>query len=100
MKRKYTHIKCLEGTILQLRAEGKTRREIAEEFGLSIQQIKNLINRRNRREGKLALGNEPKKRGRPRILPVTTQKELELENKQLRMEVELLRSFLQAAGRR
>lgn len=41
-----------------------------------------------------------KKRGRPRIKPLTTIEELTAENKQLRMENELMRSFLQAAGRK
>ena len=39
-KRKYTHIKEIEGEILQMRKEGKTRREIAEHLGLTRGQIK------------------------------------------------------------
>lgn len=42
----------------------------------------------------------PKRKGRPRTKPITIQREMELENNRLKMEVELLRSFLQAAGRR
>ena len=42
----------------------------------------------------------PKRQGRPRKAPLITTKELEIENKRLKMEVDLLRSFLQAAGRR
>jgi transposase-like protein len=41
-----------------------------------------------------------KRRGRPRTRPLTTQKEYEQRIKQLEMEVELLRTFLQAAGRK
>lgn len=42
----------------------------------------------------------PKRRGRPRMRLLKLPKEMEQEIKQLKMEVELLRSFLQAAGRR
>lgn len=42
----------------------------------------------------------PKRRGRPKKYPITNQKEMQIEIKQLKMEIELLRSFLQAAGRR
>ncbi|WRS28621.1 transposase [Oscillospiraceae bacterium MB08-C2-2] len=42
----------------------------------------------------------PHKRGRPRTRPLTTLDELRAENKQLKMENELMRSFLQAAGRK
>jgi len=100
MKRKYTKVKHFEATIFRLRDEGKTRREIADDLGLSLGQIKNLINRYNRRNDEQTLGKVPKKRGRPRKHPITTLQKLEIENKQLKMEVELLRSFLQAAGRR
>ena len=50
--------------------------------------------------GKTKEEHIPKHRGRPRTKPARTISELEKENKQLKMEVELLRSFLQAAGRR
>lgn len=42
----------------------------------------------------------PRKKGRPRVKPLTTLEELAQENKLLKMENELLRSFLQAAGRK
>ena len=42
----------------------------------------------------------PRKRARPRIKPFTSMEEIAQENKRLRMENELLRSFLQAAGRK
>lgn len=42
----------------------------------------------------------PLKRGRPRVKPLTIMEEFAQENKRLKMENELLRSFLQAAGRK
>ena len=42
----------------------------------------------------------PKRRGRPRTKPITNQEDMALEIRRLKMEVELLRFFLQAAGRR
>ena len=52
-KRKYTHIQVLEGEILAIRKEGATRQEIADRFGLSKGQIKNWINRYNRKQQKI-----------------------------------------------
>ena len=49
-KRKYTHIQELEGEILAMRKEGATRQEIADRLGLSKPQIKNWINRYNRKQ--------------------------------------------------
>ena len=40
-KRKWTNIKALEPEIIAMRKAGKTRREIAEHFGLEKEQIKN-----------------------------------------------------------
>jgi len=48
-KRKYTNIKALEKQILAMRAEGMTRRQIADALSLDISQIKNWIFRYNRR---------------------------------------------------
>lgn len=42
----------------------------------------------------------PRKRGRTRLKLLTTVEEFSQENKRLKMENELLRSFLQAAGRK
>ena len=48
-KRKYTHVQELEGEILAMRKEGATRQKIADRLGLSKSQIKNWINRYNRK---------------------------------------------------
>lgn len=100
MPRKYAKVKHLEDEIFRLKAAGKTNGEIREITGLTKKQLTNLITRHNRREKEMQKGIPVKRRGRPRKTPLTTRQELEMENKQLKMEVELLRSFLQAAGRR
>ena len=96
MKRSYTHVKALEQRILELRQAGKTRREIANELGISKVQIKNWINRYNKRKAADGSGI-PKQRGRK---PAVTLAEYKYENKRLKMENELLRDFLRLAGRR
>lgn len=92
MKRNYTHVKVLENQILTMRAEGKTRKKIAQTLGLTKVQIKNWINRFNKKTEQI-----PKSRGRK---PAVTIQEYKYENKRLKMENELLRDFLHLAGRR
>jgi len=38
-QRKYTYIKTLEPEIVEMKESGKTKREIAEHFGLTIEQV-------------------------------------------------------------
>ena len=47
MPRKYVKIKELDPQILAMRAEGKTRREIAKSLGLEKKQIANWVTRHN-----------------------------------------------------
>ena len=63
LRRKYTHIQEIEGEILAMREAGATRQEIADRFGLSKVQIKNWINRYNRKQAKLAAGILPRPKG-------------------------------------
>lgn len=100
MPRSYRSVKHLEETIFRLKSGGKTNREIGQLFGLTKKQLTNLITRHNRRVEKMQAGTPVKRRGRPPKYPPTLKKNLELEIKRLEMENELLRSFLQAAGRR
>jgi len=98
MKRKWTDIKSVEPQIQQMRQEGRTRQEIADSLGLEKAQIKNWINRNNRRQEKIPV--VPKRKGRPRKRPVSEPEAMALRIQELEREVELYRSFLQAAGRR
>ena len=42
-KRRYTHIKFLEAEIVAMREAGKTKREIAEHYGLETEQVKGFF---------------------------------------------------------
>lgn len=101
-KRNYVHIQALEEEILGMREAGATRQEIADRFGLSKGQIKNWINRYNRKQAKLAAGISPRPKGRPRkdTAPRDIVAEQASEIQRLRMENKLLRDFLRFAGRK
>lgn len=58
--------KKLEAGIIAMREAGKTRREIAEYYGLEKVQIKNWSYRYNHAQAELALGVLPIIRGAPR----------------------------------
>jgi len=100
MARSYIHIRMLEAEIFEMRSKGKTRREIAEYFNLSIKQIENLINRHNRAVNRLEAGIQPRRRGRPPKGYTPTDEDKDNTIKRLKMENELLRDFLRLAGRR
>ena len=101
-RRKYTHIQALEQEILRMRQGGATRQEIANQLGLSKVQIKNWINRYNRKQAKLEAGIFPKPKGRRRKVaePGDIIAEQAYEIQRLKMENELLRDFLRSAGRK
>ena len=99
-KKNYTHIKYLESEILAMKESGKTKREIAEHYGLKMEQVKELLKRYRRRERKIISGIQPRPKGRPRKdgQPPHQQENTELER--LRMENKLLRDFLQLTERK
>ena len=100
MPRKYTHVKELETEIFAMKEQGKTNREIAEYFGFKDKSIiKGLVKRYNKRTRLIQSGVVPKKKGRPRTTPLTTEQEKTNEIKRLQMENELLRDFIQLVGR-
>ena len=100
-KRKYTKIKAIEAEILSMREAGKTRREIAEHFGLEKQQIAWWVSRYNKSQAKLAAGIASRPQGRPRkdAAPGDIVTEQAYEIRRLKMENELLRDFLSLAGK-
>lgn len=83
--------------ILELKEQGYTKRQLGEQLGFDYQQIKELLKRYYRKQRKGISVSRPK--GRPRCRELTTTQEKDLRIKQLEREVELYRSFLQAAGR-
>ena len=111
MPREYRHIQEYEKEILELRAQGKTGREICEKFGFSQKQYKNFITRYNRRQNKIAAGMAIKKKGRPAKDSVVTEEDKladlryklarkDARIKQLEMENELMRDFLSLIERK
>lgn len=100
MSRKYTKVIEIEEKVFEMKKGGKTNREIAEEYGLELEQIRNLIKRHNHRKAKMERGEMPRPKGRPRKDGLRVHQSIEEELKQLRMENELLRDFLHVAGRK
>ena len=92
-QREYTHVQMLLPEIKQMLASGKTQREVAEYYGFKDKLVvKELL----RRERKKEIQGVPKQRGRK---PAKTLQEYKYENNRLKMEVELLRDFLQSTER-
>ena len=99
-KRNYTHFRELEPQIIAMREEGMSRTQIAEELGLTWKQVDNWVTRYNKRKAALVTGRASKRKGRPRIRPITTTEEYEKEIARLEMENKLLRDFLQLTERK
>ena len=92
--RRYTKTQHLLPTIEEMIAAGKTHKEIECELGLEGDRpVHNLLKRERKKE----LKGIRKQRGRK---PAKTLQEYKYENKRLKMEVELLRDFLQLTGRK
>ena len=116
MSRNYRHINEYEKEILEMRRQGKSRREICEKYGFSIKQLTDFVTRYNRKQKKLAAGISIKPKGRPRKdgtelppsvqqLSKLTQLQYELAMKErhikrLEMENELMRDFLSLTERK
>ncbi len=111
MARSYRHMEEYEEEILQMRQEGKTRREICEKFGFTMKQMTNYVTRYNNRQKKLAAGIVPRRRGRPpKDYVVNEENKLaelryildrkDARIKRLEMENELLRDFLSLTERK
>lgn len=56
MRQQYTKVKGFIETIRERKSSGETNREIAASLGLTLKQVKQLINRKNHRELLLAQG--------------------------------------------
>ena len=87
--------------MLEMKATGKTDREIAEYFGFQDKYVvKRWVKQYNWRMRQMEAGIMPRRRGRPPKGYVPTKQEKENEIRRLKMENELLRDFLRLAGRR
>ncbi len=116
MPRRYQHISNYENEILEMRKKGVTTREIADRFGLSREQIKGFIKRRNRKIRMIEAGQVIHKKGRPSKsdngIPPSIQRLDKLAQmryvmaskdryiKRLEMENELMRDFLSLTERK
>lgn len=86
--------------VLKMSSEGKTHREISEFYGFENKKvIEKLLYRHRRKERLLKAGVQLHKKGRPRKNSIQTSSDKDNEIKQLKMENELLRSFLYEAER-
>ncbi len=100
MSREYRKIKHNAKEINQMKEEGSTYREIGEKLGYTKTQVKEFAKKQRRQVKKFYTEIILKHRGRPRKKPIISHREMEIDNKRLKMGNELLRDFLQSVGRR
>ena len=111
MSRGYRRIEEYEKEILEMKEGGATRREIAERFGFTKEQVHGFITRYNEKRRKIAAGITIKKKGRPpkdhqeseadkvaQLLYIIDRKDAKI--KHLEMENELMRDFLSLTERK
>lgn len=90
MAQKHQHTQQLLPQIKKMLEEGMTQKEVENTLGLTgYRPVHELLKRERRKAAK----GVPKFRGRK---PAKTLQEYKYENKRLKMEVELLRDFLQS----
>ncbi|WP_317855171.1 helix-turn-helix domain-containing protein [Chakrabartyella piscis] len=111
MPRSYRNISHYEKEILELKANGSTRREIGEIFGFTQEQVHNFISRYNKKQRKIDAGIAIHKKGRPSkdcaisegdkvaaLKYALARKDAKI--KQLEMENKLMRDFLSFTERK
>lgn len=99
MPRRYTQVQGLLPRVLEMKGEGYTYRQIAQQLGLRKEQVEELCKRERRRERKIAKGYVPQPKGRPRKTSVTQSNLQHNRIVELEMKVELLQNFLSECGR-
>ena len=72
----------------------------AEIYGLTVKQIKNLVNHQNRKTQLITQGYTPRPKGPPRKNALDQETRRKNELAELRMQVELLENLMYEAGRR
>ena len=102
MSRKYVKIDEHGKQILEMKAQGKTSREIAQMLGVDRECIRNWVFRYNQQQRKMEAGIRPRPKGRPRkdAQPRDIIAEQAYEIQRLKMENELLRDFMRFVGRK
>ena len=82
-----------------MKEEGYTYRQIAQQFGLAKEQVKELCKRARKKQRKIEKGYIPQPKGRPRNVPATQEQWQNKRIAELEMKVELLQNFLSECGR-
>lgn len=82
-----------------MKEEGYTYRQIAHQFGLAKEQVKELCKRARRKQRKIEKGYIPQPKERPRNVPATQEQWQNNRIAELEMKVELLQNFLSECGR-
>ena len=100
MSGQYTKVEALSEEVFRRKAAGETNREIGAHFGLSKEQVKELVKRQNRKQRLIANGYAPQPKGRPCKGLLNKAQKQNNKRIELRMQVERLRNFLSEAGRR
>ena len=100
MSRQYTKVEALSEEVFRRKAAGETNREIGAHFGLSKEQVKELVKRQNRKQRLIAKGYAPQPKGRPCKGSIREEQRRNNERIERQMPVELLQNFLSEAGRR
>lgn len=102
MSRKYVKIDDYGKEILEMKAQGKTSREIGQVLGVDRECIRNWVFRYNRQQQKMEAGICPRPKGKPRKdeRPRDIVAEQAYEIQRLKMENELLRDFMRFVGRK
>ena len=111
MPRSYQHISKYEKEILELKAQGLTRKEIGAKLGFTKDQVHNFITRYNEKQRKIKAGIAIRAKGRPpkdyeitedmkinELKYIIARKDSKI--KRLEMENELMRDFLSRTERK
>ena len=100
MARNYTKVEHLSAEIFRRKSAGETNRQIAESYGLSLEQVKGLITRQNRKARLVERGYTLRRKGRPSRKDADELTTLRNKCIELQMQTEVLRNFLSEVGRR
>ena len=116
MPKSYQHINKYEKEILELNAQGLTRKEIGAKLGFTKKQAHNFITRYNEKQRNMKAGVVIRAKGRPcksdNVIPPSIQRLDKLSQMQyvmaskdryierLEMENELMRDFLSLTERK
>ena len=88
MSRSYRKVECLAEEVFRRKAAGETNREIGEHFGLSKEQVKQLVTRQRRKQRLIEHGYIPRPKGRPRKTKETEEMRRNNELAELRMRID------------